>query len=174
MYCYWHPSAAIYIGIAHTIQDHRKNKLIARECPGCFVFPFEEAANFCMRFLELEQFSLWKGKASFGHFWVFALYTDDSSWRPYGSGDSEILSQPTPASALMMPRCWAATEGRLTQHPPGTSFAQISAVPQGSGNVEEVNFIWRASVSFNYADNLLKERGSKVRCLHYQTTLSAC
>lgn len=118
MYCYWHPSAAIYIGIAHTTQHHRKNKLIARECPGCFVFPFEEAANFCKRFLGLEQFSPWKGKASFGHFWVFALYMDDSSWRPYGSGDSEILSQPT---------CQCPNDATLL----GCHRGQVSATPAG-------------------------------------------
>lgn len=57
-----------------------------------------------------------------------------------------------PASALMMPRCWAVTEGRLRQNLLGTSFAQILAVPQGSGKVKEVNFIWWASVTFNYAN----------------------
>jgi len=42
----------------------------------------------------------------------------------------------------MMPHCWAVTEGRLTQNLLGTSFAKLLAVPQDSGKVKEVNFIW--------------------------------
>ncbi len=86
------------------------NKLLTRECPGCFVCPFEKKANFCKKF---QIFPVEGVKRNLAPSECLCLIRMTAAGG-YTEPESKISISSRPASALMMPRSWAVTEGRLT------------------------------------------------------------
>ncbi len=103
------------------------NKLLTRECPSCFVFPFEKQANFCRKFQIFPVEGVKRHLAPSECLCLIRVtaaggYTEPESTRSISS---------RPASALMMPCSWAVTEGRLTQHPPAQALPRVLVLAHG-------------------------------------------